>query len=324
MNELHDGVVSYVRKILGQSVKIKPWPGASSLPVFLQKTYTFYATEIMSHSCLIAIDEGTKEQAPTVIEKHLSQLRKTWTENIIYVRQSISAYSRTRLIEHKIPFIVPDNQLYLPDLGLDLREHMNKLRSAPEPLSPSTQALVLYVLNKRFYGPLTADRFKKILGYTPMTFSRALNELERIQPASITTKGHKRILEFKEKGRSLWNLALPYLLSPVKKEAPVHLPSALLKMAKEAGLSALSSYSMLSNPVVPVIALWEDVVSAYKLPELPFEEKGVHIVEVWKYDPGLLSDGKAVDRLSLYLSLRNNRDERVESSLDKILEDIQW
>jgi DNA-binding HxlR family transcriptional regulator len=324
MKAMGNDISSYVNQVIGQAIKIKPWPDTAALPVFLRTTYSFYSTTIISHPCLLIIDKAREENPPTVIKKHLEQIGKAWSGSIIYVRQSISSYARKRLIEHKIPFIVPGNQLYIPDLGFDLREHMNKLRSAPESLSPSAQVLVLYALNNRFYDPFTADLFVKRIGYTTMTFSRVLNELQSIGLAVVTSKGKKCFLEFSEKGRGLWDLALPYLSSPVKKEALSRLSGTLLKKAKDSGLSALSSYSMLSKPPVPAVALCEEDVSSHKPTEIPFEEEGVYRTEVWKYDPNLLSDGNRVDRLSLFLSLRDNMDERVQSALEKMLEEMKW
>jgi hypothetical protein len=47
-------------------------------------------------------------------------------------------------------------------------------------------------------------------------------------------------------------------------------------------------------------------------------------VEVWKYPPAVLSSGGVVDRLSLYLSLRETEDERVEAALDKMIGEVAW
>jgi hypothetical protein len=47
----------------------------------------------------------------------------------------------------KIPFIVPGNQLYLPDLGLDLREYFRQRSpTAQSALSPSAQAMLITAL----------------------------------------------------------------------------------------------------------------------------------------------------------------------------------
>ncbi len=46
---------------------------------------------------------------------------------------------------------------------------------------------------------------------------------------------------------------------------------------------------------------------------------GNNIVEIWKYSPHLLSNTNTVDKLSLYLSLKETEDERVQIELDNLL-----
>ena len=55
------------------------------------------------------------------------------------------------------------------------------------------------------------------------------------------------------------------------------------------------------------------------------EYEGKFCLEVWKYNPLVLvgelpNDLSVVDPLSLYLSLQDNHDERIEMALDKIIE----
>ena len=45
---------------------------------------------------------------------------------MVYVTGALASYERKRLIEQKVPFMVPGNQLYLPDLGIDLREYFRQ------------------------------------------------------------------------------------------------------------------------------------------------------------------------------------------------------
>jgi hypothetical protein len=58
---------------------------------------------------------------------------------------------------------------------------------------------------------------------------------------------------------------------------------------------------------------------------VPFPEPNAAEIELWRYEPALLSkDGKSVDPLSLYLSMRGTSDERVEAALANLLKGIQW
>jgi hypothetical protein len=49
------------------------------------------------------------------------------------------------------------------------------------------------------------------------------------------------------------------------------------------------------------------------------------LVEQWRYAPALLSANReSVDPLSLYLSLRESPDERVQGALNEMQEALQW
>ena len=52
-----------------------------------------------------------------------------------------------------------------------------------------------------------------------------------------------------------------------------------------------------------------------------FGESGV---EVWKYNPRLLTETGTVDRLSLYLLLKDYDDERVQIELENMMNEILW
>jgi hypothetical protein len=63
---------------------------------------------------------------------------------VVYVTGTLASYERKRLIEHKVAFLVPGNQLYLPDLGIDLREYFRRPPAAADTaLSPATQAMLI-------------------------------------------------------------------------------------------------------------------------------------------------------------------------------------
>jgi hypothetical protein len=47
-------------------------------------------------------------------------------------------------------------------------------------------------------------------------------------------------------------------------------------------------------------------------------------VEVWDYDPGLFFNNGHVDLLSLYASLKEETDERIEQALEEVLQGESW
>jgi hypothetical protein len=246
----------------------------------------------------------------------------------VYVRARVTAYNRKRLIEHKLPFVVPGNQMYLPMLGIDLREHFKKLRTETHKFSPSTQALFIYVLlhgtTRKVFTP---TEMAGILGYSAMTMTRAFDELESANLGDIFLEGRERCVRFANSPRNTWARAQPFLRSPVKKRHHIELLTADLP-GHRAGLTALADYTMLAEPTSPVVALsgenWKSLKHRHLINEFPSAEPGALEIEVWGYAPGLFAEGEVVDRLSLYLSLKESKDERIEAALEEMMKGLQW
>jgi hypothetical protein len=64
-------------------------------------------------------------------------------------------------------------------------------------------------------------------------------------------------------------------------------------------------------------------IKRHPLPSL-VDKYGDHKIEVWHYDPALLSQEEEVDRLSLYLTLAKAKDERVIGALSDLINEMRW
>ena len=51
---------------------------------------------------------------------------------------------------------------------------------------------------------------------------------------------------------------------------------------------------------------------------------GENEIQVWKYNPKMLSTEGVVDKLSLYLSLKDNEDERIQIELERLINEMPW
>ncbi len=282
---------------------------------------------ILELPCLLMVDEGEQGLAAATTRKHMDHVRTKWEGEIIYVRGQVAAYQRKRLIEQKVPFVVPGNQLYLPMLGIDLREHFRRMRQTPPTLSPATQVVVLHALLRGDDRARTPAALAKQLGYTKMTMTRAFNELEAADLADAGVRGRQRCLMFKDRRQDLWQKALPLLRSPVKQRQHVR-ATAQNRIGPIAGLSALARYTMLAAPPISTLAVsrqrWKALQQRDDFAKAVADDPESEEVEVWSYAPELLSGGKIVDRLSLFLSLRENEDERVEAAMEELMEGMSW
>lgn len=328
MDQLANNLKRYLKETLDIDVRPKQWSGTKNLPIFLRNMYVFFYVRILDTPCLVMAVKDKTEQTPATIYKHMLQIRKKWPDEVIYVQQQMPAYNRKRLIkQHKIPFVIPLNQMYLPFLGIDLREHFKKIRKTEANFSPSTQVVVLYYLSQNGQLRLTPKKLANELGYSIMTMTRALDELNGAALGTITIEGRERVLRFHQDKKQVWKTALERLRSPVKKRIWVKdFPNQSFGL--RAGLSALAYYSNLEEPKNPVLALergqWKKVNNTNEVMILDVAEANARELEIWSYPPKLFGKNGVVDRFSLFLSVKEDDDERVQAALESMMEGIEW
>lgn len=320
-------LVKYIEETLG--IKSRPvlWKESKAMPMFITNLYYLYESTLIDSRILFIIDKCSEELTPASIKKHISIIREKWGAEVIYVKDTLSSFNRKRLIEHKIPFIIPGNQMYLPMEGIDLREYFRKSIIEKSVFSPSTQVFLLSAIINNDCGTYCPKDAAEKLGYSQMTFSRVFDELKAEGIGVHSTSGKDRFLTFEKNKKELWEKIKPYLRSPVKKR--IDFFGKITEEMYPAGFSALSKYSMIADPGNPVYAVSLDVWKRTDSKKRAVNEnssvgKDSFQIEIWKYDPGLLSKNGVADPFSLYLCFRDENDERIQSAIEQMMENYKW
>ncbi len=327
-NRLLVPFAAYLKEAMGIQPKVKQWENAKQLPLYLRELYEFYQTKFLnSEALLILVKNGAQQATPATVAKHFIKLREKWAHDLILVNEALSSIQRKRMVEQKIPFIIPGNQMYLPMIGLDFREHFKKIHTPREILSPSTQALILHAIYHEKKEAYTTKDFVQLFNYSTMTVTRAFDELHKVGLGEHSVSGKERRLHFPEKKQYLWERALPFLKSPVKKR--LHIMHFKPKGPHSlSGLSALAEYTQLAEPENRVLAIYhffqKKNLSQNNIEVIDRSESGSTEIEYWSYAPELLAQNGLVDRLSLYLSLEDEQDARTEMAKEELLRGMQW
>lgn len=311
----------YVSAALFLKVRIIPLPGAKTLPFFIQDAYQLYEMHIANQSCAVLF-ESNPDNSPASISKHLNVVQDSLSIPCVYVCDALTSYNRERLIKHHVPFIVPGNQMYLPFLGIDLREYFLKKRlilDKIEKLSPAAQLTLIYIMLSESTTFRPAE-LAEGTAYTTMTTSRAVDELEEAKLITSKRIGRERVLSIDMEKSDLWNKAVPLMQSPVKQKVFLRLGVIDTKKYMKSGYSALADYSSLNNPVNPVVAMSNDDWKLLQLKGVKPVEFGEVEVELWQYNPEIFADNGCVNRFLLYLSLKDDKDERIEITLEEMME----
>lgn len=321
-------ITEHLKGISGIEIKLTKAPLAfvNKLPIYLSKAFRFYAAEIEGKKIVLAEIIFAKNFTPDQLKKQQYQLEEFSTLPVVFLIEHIEAYQRKRLVEKKIPFIVPGKQLYIPNLLIDLNEvKRGKPSNHREKLSPAAQCLLLYHLEVKNLDELSLKLIAKNIGYSGMTVSRVAKELMQFSLCNI--KGTKeKILDFPNDKKEIWNTLLPVSQSPVKqKYFAMQLPESALLL--QAGDTAMEHYTHLSSGKTKVYAIGKEIFSSLNkkkaIKDLN-QHEGDFAIEVWNYNPALLSKSKYVDVLSLYISIKENNDDRTQIELEKLLNKMKW
>ena len=314
------GIEKYIEHALSMKVHAIPLPEARQLPYLLHDIYQFYQINIANQICVAMLDSGG-ENTPAAIRKHMDFVQKKLGVPGIYVCNAITAYNRERLIGHHVPFIVPGNQMYLPFLGVDLREYFLKQNmDGPKRLGPATQAVFVFLTTE------TASEFRLAdlalgTGYTAMSISRAVDDLEAAGLIVSERNGRDRVVRIEMGRKDLVNKAMPLMQDPVKRRTFLRASDiGDIEKYMLAGEAALAHYTTINQPSHHIIAMSMEEWRGLHQQGVRLINGGDVEVEVWQNDPRLFGNNGVVNELMLYLSMKDQQDERLQIALEDLIE----
>lgn len=332
MKSLEQGFQDYLDHLTGERPSLHPVPASliSALPLYLRERYDLQEAKMFGQNWILAFASPEWELgSPHEYAQHLSKVAAvTGTGPAVIVTPSMPSWSRNRMVHEGIPFIVPGHQLFLPSFAVDLRERAPApKKTSDRALTPAAQVVLLLHLQKQSLDNLPLREIAGHVGYSAMMITKAKDELEAAGLCEAVRHGKALVLKFHENGRVLWRKAQPKLTSPVRKnhwvrwQRPDH-------PALEAGLTALSQRTMIEDDAKPTFAMLDATFRSHLERGLfhgcPDASEANVRLQAWSYNPALLGDDRSVDPLSLFLSLREDRDERVQQQLNLLLDQVSW
>lgn len=332
----------YIEELFGFGLFIREVPRDISLPSYMLERYALYEAELFEKRFTLMVSYDSEEIQLRSLKKHIALLqeRMAVSTEIIFVCPSMSNYGRRKFIEEGIPFIVPGMQLYVPSLGVAFSKHASKRhykllnnwydknmeQSMPSSLTPSAQA-VLFDLMTNGTVNRTQNEIANSIGISKMAVSRGFSLLEDLKIIKTRMVGVKNYHSFVHEGRQLWNRIEDYLIDPV--ERSVFIGKESFKKLKHvelviSGESALEKISMLASPKIESYALYKKDWIKIDIEDecLPAIADDIVRIEIWSHPVPVTRSG--IHQIALYLAMRSNWDERIQSILDALINDYSW
>jgi hypothetical protein len=323
---LQTRLTRYFNAVVGDPPWLEPIEarGVARIPLFIRNKYVLFHADLFGKSVFLALEkESPSETSPSEYRRDIALLKKEMGNDVIAVIPSLPSYARKSMVQQRIPFIVPGTQMFLPMLLIDLREQYSKHRTeGKETLSYVAQVVVIYHLVYKQLDQMPMGSVASQLGYSPTAIGSAKDELQHFGVCDVVREGKNLFLEFKKNKREVWQTAEHLMSTPVKRTKWIRWghPRPEIRLA---GLSALSAYTMLAESPRETYAIRDrNLRAALETGQLigcASQEDSEARLELWRYEPSLLSSKMMVDPCSLYLSLRHSADERVQKELDRML-----
>lgn len=318
-------VLDYLNQTLGLTATITPWLGADQLPLYLRNGKKYSLLHIGGVECVL-IEADEKNFSLLAFRKQMTKL-PACPDNIVLCFRHLDSRKRKALIEIGMPFIVPGSQVYLPFLGVVLQERTKAVKEPPKKLSPAAQLVLLYLIYEPIVQPVRKVDLAKGLELSAMNVTRAVQELEALELVTVEKIGRSDYVSTVEFGKALYEKALPYMIDPVQKRLYVRKSEEFAELPM-AGEYALATHSMLNEPQIECKAIsrkkYKGLDGIEEIDPAWSNSRDYIQLELWKYDPQPVDVYHVVDVISLALSLREIKDERVEQAVEEMMEGYKW
>lgn len=313
-------VTDYLAELTGYEVKRQTHAkrDGDKLPLAIASYYTLCDIEFMETNLTIAIPTKQDSISPMQLAKHQTKMMETFHHPVVFALESVESYKISRLTHAKVNFIIPGKLIFIPSMLVILRELKNKAKVMPEKMPPVAQMLVLYHLEKCTIDGLNTLEIANLTGLAYPTINVALRWLQ-LNGIITLVGGKQKLVQIIMSKIELLEKSLPLMSSPIERILYTDIKPAGSLFAGE---TAMGHYTMLAEPTTPVVAINKAI--AKDNAAIMSKEYGDIRVEVWKYAPTLLSVDGWVDRISLYLCLKDSEDERIQIECDTLIEEMKW
>lgn len=309
--------MDYLDRVLG--INVVYYEIISSLPNYINSRYKVQRVALDGQAAAFVYPKTELDPAGA-LKKHFDRIRNSCGMAAVLVTDRLTYRRKEYLLREHIPFVVKEKQIYLPFMAVYLQERGDAEKTIDSDLLPSAQVLLLYYIYNGCGRLSTADA-AKALGFTATSVSRASKQLEQLGIIQTEQHGtHKEIYSDKTP-KEMFISAKDLLKDPVKRKIYVS-KSEIKDDLLAGGYSALSEYTFINPPHIKEFAA--DSISKWEKSSTRslLNENDQCRIALWRYDTRKLTDGKTVDRLSLALSLQNDKDERTEEAIERMLEDV--
>ncbi|MBR4291134.1 MAG: hypothetical protein IKT52_10940 [Oscillospiraceae bacterium] len=318
-------LASYLRTIFGTQMMLEEYHTYGNLPMYLTDNYQLCKLQVDADKYVLAKPKDAIKLNVNVIKKQLTQIQKYTNLPPVLVLENLRLSQRNALIQSGVAFVVPEKQLYIPRFVMNLTETEASIEDYGEQFAVATQVVFIYLLLEQI-KETNAHQLSGPLLYSVATINRALKELcyrKLLQTVGNGTRKQYII----PSGREFWENGKQYLFDPVKtrRYVKINFGHHGFQMSNDLALSRLSFLNGRSiNYYASSAQNFKTIDKEKILNEYDVFDHNYCIVEIFRYDPKILSQENYIDVFSLYAQFKDDKDERVQIEIESLVNERLW
>ena len=300
---------------------------ALTLPISFEKRYQYAKMKFHKESFLL-IKEKRRGSLNSFVTQARTMGRKA-SMDVILVFSKLSDNEKKQLLQARVPFVDFKGNLFFPPLGLAL--NANDDVEVFKELTPSEQLTWIAFLLTKGQKVVDVDLLSQITGLPNSTIYRCLRTFKTLNWLNKPNKLYAYTASKKE----LFLKSESFLFNPIKKRLLLS-DFDLNKIQSDSrllygGTYALSYLTFLAE---------SDENSSYVISHRQFNKLSLplsqhvlegKVLEIWRYSPFVsefwndfkeTQDRQFVDPISLYLTLKDDDDPRVEEEIEVLKNNI--
>ena len=160
--------------------------------------FSFYKGCILGQHILMAYLTDGDSVPPAQLKKQLDIIHRQTQLFVVLITPCISSYNKVRLVAQKVNFVIPNRQMFLPSLLLDIKPDRKVGLDLKETIPPFAQSSLLL------------KSICTVLLFVPSNLIRSLETSQRIHPTYLLSfKYCIRIIKLLYRRNQQWQCFIP-------------------------------------------------------------------------------------------------------------------
>ena len=308
-----------LEQYFGCKVKIAEYKNKLPLPIFMTMR-DIMMVEIYGVNFVIIDVVKEMELSVAAMKKQKAKYEEALQCPVAYEVALNSVSMRNALVKSGVPFVDLPRNVFLPFMGIVLQDVYRKQLVRADKMMPATQMVFLELLYMDDEESVLKSEVANKLNLTKTSITRATAQLGEMGLIRQMKSGTEIAIKRNYSREEYYENAKAYLINPVQKEITI-----MRYESFSAGETALSQESELNPPRIEECAIYkgEEVVDQLEIVDARSEAPDDCLkVQLWKYNPFYFAREGRVDTVSLACTFQGNEDERIQMSIEKLLEEL--